>query len=452
MDLLNQTKDMCDLIEKNKVIKQPLSVSLFELQKQAFLNFVLYLALADGAYDPCDQDFIQNNLGMTVTKADALQFQKARNLDEAHFNTIPQTLKYFVLADAGRKIPSDPYHHGKARNLTLQYRKLGENYLAQTDHPGDKAVDLLTEYLIMMDRFLKDYGLLRPDAKTAPVDAGQPSEPEATPEELLAELNSMVGLRSVKEDVNRLVNLLKVQKMRQDLGLKSASVNKHMVFSGNPGSGKTTVARILAKIYRGIGVLQKGQLVEVDRSGLVSGYVGQTALKTQDVIDSAIGGVLFIDEAYTLTNEGGENDFGQEAVDTLLKAMEDHRDDLIVIVAGYTDQMEQFLNSNPGLKSRFNKMIVFEDYTAEEELQILKNMAKSQDYNFTFDALTTARYFFEERCENKPASFANARDVRNFLEKAITNQAERIMKNPDVQAEKELLTLIEAEDVIPIKL
>lgn len=190
--------------------------------------------------------------------------------------------------------------------------------------------------------------------------------------------------------------------------------------------------------------------MEVDRSGLVCGYIGQTATKTAEVIESALGGVLFIDEAYTLTNGKGQGDFGQEAVDTLLKGMEDHRDDLVVIVAGYTELMEEFLDSNPGLRSRFNKFINFEDYTAEEEVEILINNCKKQEYMLSRDALEEARRFFTERVANKPEGYANARDVRNYLEKAISNQATRIVGLKDV--DKNILAMLEKEDLVGIEL
>ena len=186
------------------------------------------------------------------------------------------------------------------------------------------------------------------------------------------------------------------------------------------------------------------------QSGLVCGYIGQTASKTAEVIESALGGVLFIDEAYTLTNGKGQGDFGQEAVDTLLKGMEDHRDDLVVIVAGYTELMEEFLDSNPGLRSRFNKFINFEDYTAEEEVEILINNCKKQAYMLSRDALEEARRFFTERVANKPEGYANARDVRNYLEKAISNQASRIVGLKDV--DKNILAMLEKEDLVGIEL
>lgn len=185
--------------------------------------------------------------------------------------------------------------------------------------------------------------------------------------------------------------------------------------------------------------------MEVDRSGLVSGYIGQTAAKVMEVVDTALGGVLFIDEAYTLTANKGQGDFGQEAVDTLLKAMEDNRDNLVVIVAGYTDLMEQFLDSNPGLRSRFNKFMKFEDYTAEQLLEIIKSMAAKQDYVLSEGARVAALEYYRKVTADKPENFGNARDARNFLEKAISNQAGRIVGIKDI--DKETIMTIEAEDL-----
>ena len=214
--------------------------------------------------------------------------------------------------------------------------------------------------------------------------APEPEEPKEPEKSGMEELNELIGLKTVKHDVEELVGLAKVRKMREEKGMKAVPVSLHLVFSGNPGTGKTTVARILAKLYKEIGILSTGQLVETDRSGLVAGYVGQTAIKTQKKIQEAMGGVLFIDEAYTL-NQEGEN-YGQEAIDTILKAMEDHRDKFVVIVAGYTDLMKAFIESNPGLKSRFNKFFYFPDYTVDELQAIFMMQCKKYQYKLTEEA------------------------------------------------------------------
>ena len=345
--------------------------------------------------------------------------------------------------------PDDPLVMGMVDKLNAEgFKTFGPRANAAILE-GSKVFSKLSSYCVMLDENLKAYGLLRPDYKSAAIQA-EAGGKEQSADELIAELNSLTGLTAVKEDVNALINLLKVQKMREQMGMKQTSVNKHLVFMGNPGTGKTTVARLLARIYKAIGAISKGHLVEVDRSGLVCGYIGQTASKTAEVIESALGGVLFIDEAYTLTNGKGQGDFGQEAVDTLLKGMEDHRDDLVVIVAGYTELMEEFLDSNPGLRSRFNKFINFEDYTAEEEVEILINNCKKQEYMLSRDAFEEARRFFTERVANKPEGYANARDVRNYLEKAISNQATRIVGLKDV--DKNILAMLEKEDLVGIEL
>jgi hypothetical protein len=217
-------------------------------------------------------------------------------------------------------------------------------------------------------------------------------EKQAQPlEHLLADLGHLIGLTSLKREVNSLVNLIKVRELRRKGGLPSPEITLHLVFTGNPGTGKTTVARLLAEICRALGVLKRGHLVEVDRSGLIGGYVGQTALKTKQVIESALDGVLFIDEAYSLTQSKSENDFGAECIATLLKAMEDHRDSLIVIVAGYADLMNSFLESNPGLRSRFTKDVHFPDYTGEDLWLVFDRIVEVNGFTLTADALDTAR-------------------------------------------------------------
>ena len=259
----------------------------------------------------------------------------------------------------------------------------------------------------------------------------------------MEELHELIGLKTVKHDVEEMVGLAKVRKMREEKGMKQVPVSLHLVFSGNPGTGKTTVARILAKLYKEIGILSTGQLIETDRSGLVAGYVGQTAIKTSQKIEEAMGGVLFIDEAYAL-NQEGEN-FGQEAIDTILKAMEDHRDKFIVIVAGYTELMKSFVESNPGLRSRFNKFFEFPDYTVEELQAIFMMQCKKYQYKLTEEAEAAIRDEITRMEAEKGENFANAREVRNLFERIITNQASRVADLENV--DEDTLTTITLEDL-----
>ena len=261
---------------------------------------------------------------------------------------------------------------------------------------------------------------------------------------LMAELEDLVGLEEVKKDVKNLMNLVKVRKLREQHELPVPPMSLHMVFVGNPGTGKTTVARLVSGLYAAIGVLSKGQLVEVDRSGLVAGYVGQTALKTQEVIKSALGGVLFIDEAYSLSS-GGENDFGREAIETILKAMEDHRDDLIVIVAGYTGPMEKFIHSNPGLESRFNKYFFFPDYNGEQLMEMFRIRCKKNGYTMSEETEKAAVEMFTQLYEERTENFGNGRDVRNVFEDMVVRQANRVAKL--AEPSKEDLMAVLSEDL-----
>ena len=273
------------------------------------------------------------------------------------------------------------------------------------------------------------------------------AQPEETPpeniEDLKKELEGYIGLTVIKKEVQSLINLVTVQKLRQQNDLPVEDLSLHMVFSGNPGTGKTMIARLMSRIYKSLGILSKGQLVEVDRGGLVAGYVGQTAIKTGEAVKKAMGGVLFVDEAYALTDHG-ENDYGQEAVDTLLKAMEDNRDDLVVIVAGYTELMEQFVHSNPGLESRFNRFMHFPDYTVEELLAIFNMRCEKSGYTLAGDARDLLKGLLA-LLSLDVEGFGNARGVRNLFERAVSAQADRLAGLETVT--RETLMLLTSADI-----
>ena len=307
----------------------------------------------------------------------------------------------------------------------------------QLSNEGKAQLSIETEVETMEEAERKPVAVAH---KTPGEDPEKPKEPEKSGME---ELEELVGLKTVKHDVEELIGLAKVRKMREEKGMKAVPMSLHLVFSGNPGTGKTTVARILGKLYKEIGILSTGQMIETDRSGLVAGYVGQTAIKTQKKIQEAMGGILFIDEAYML-NQKDEN-FGQEAIDTILKAMEDHRDEFIVIVAGYTQLMKDFVESNPGLKSRFNKFFEFPDYTVEELQQIFELQCKKYQYNLTDEADAAVREEIIRLEDSKGENFANAREVRNLFEKIIANQAARVSALEDV--DEETLSTITIDDL-----
>ncbi len=271
-------------------------------------------------------------------------------------------------------------------------------------------------------------------------------ESEKSFDELMEEMDNLVGLDAVKKDIHSMINFLKVCQLRKERGLKAPELSHHMVFSGNPGTGKTTIARLLSKMYKQIGLLENGQLVEVDRSGLIAAYQGQTAIKTAEVVQSALGGVLFIDEAYSLVQEDNDS-YGKECIATVLKAMEDHRDKLVVIVAGYDDLMNKFIESNPGLKSRFNKYVHFPDYTGEEMEKIFLLQCKSNGYKLEEEAQKIIREVFDKMYEMRNENFGNGRTVRNTFEKVINCQATRLASANGKEITDDELVMLTAADV-----
>lgn len=265
------------------------------------------------------------------------------------------------------------------------------------------------------------------------------------PDDVLQTLNHLIGMQSIKDEVTTLTNFLKIQQLRQQQGLPRISVSLHSVFCGSPGTGKTTIARLMGQIYKQLGILSKGHLIETDRSGMVAGYIGQTAKKVDDLINSALDGVLFIDEAYTLAPEGSKNDFGQEAIDTLLKRMEDYRDRLVVIVAGYSEEMSRFIDSNPGLKSRFNRYFYFEDYQPEELLTIYQNLCEQKHFKLDSSSQQILLDKFTKMYSIRDKSFGNGRLVRNIFEKTVEKQANRLVKLSEITSE--IMITILAEDI-----
>jgi stage V sporulation protein K len=264
--------------------------------------------------------------------------------------------------------------------------------------------------------------------------------------DVLNELDSYTGMDGIKRDIRTLINLLKIQKQRENQGLTVVKPTLHMVFTGPPGTGKTTVGRIMGRVFKALGVLNKGHVVEVDRSGLVAGYVGQTAIKVDEVVQQAKDGILFIDEAYTLSPADGQDSFGQEAIDTLLKRMEDFRDSLVVIVAGYEEEMQRFIESNPGFKSRFNKYINFEDYKPNELIEIFKAIVKRNNYIASNDLLVKLNDKFNEIYISRTKSFGNGRVVRNLFEKIIENQSNRLAQHSGDLSENDL-QILEVSDL-----
>ena len=350
--------------------------------------------------------------------------------DGSSLTGTPNGLFYRALVYTGANFLS-LYNHSEAGEQSRQAYLGNMKHFLERELARELRFNAVDDYKAKENRFYQGFD---------GVPGTQNREDASGPME---QLNALIGLDSIKQDVVELSSFVSLQELRREAGLKPVPVSLHLVFTGNPGTGKTTVARILAKIYKKNGVLSKGQLVEVDRADLVAGYIGQTAIKTQKKIEEALGGILFIDEAYTLAKEG--NDFGQEAIDTLLKAMEDHRDDFIVIVAGYTDLMTTFINSNPGLKSRFNKFIEFPDYSADELYRIFCSMCASYDYELDEDAGEIIRAKIEDMVADKAPNFANARAVRNLFEAVITNQAARVIASHETSPS--VLMLLTKEDL-----
>lgn len=489
--LLKACVDKANSIGRSAYTESNGTFSLLDQLRMDFLKYLVFLSMADGCIQKDEVVYINSVLGYQFTLDSLTEFAYKNKLNSNDFvKIVPESLKYFVKANNGIEFSYGVKYYSLVNLYCSTFHGVGRELIAISNGVCQEEIDALTMYSILLDQHVKTLEEASANAResipfapgrgyninntmaNSPYSAnndnnfnrdqednkeefkfvGTISKPdrEESLDDLYRELLSMIGLESVKKEVGNLVNLLKISKIREEQGLNPPPISMHLVFLGNPGTGKTTVARILARIYHSLGILSKGQLVEVDRSGLVAGYMGQTAEKVASVVEKAIGGVLFIDEAYSLSVNKSEGDFGQEAIDTLNKAMEDHRDELIVIVAGYSDEMQQFLDANPGMRSRFNRYITFPDYTPEELLQILVGKAEKIDYKIDNEARKYITNQYKNILENKPENFGNARSVRNYLDKAISNQANRLISLENV--DRDALVTLTVDDIKDLSL
>lgn len=468
------TCELCGKYEhKGRKVKNT-SMAARDFARLAYLKYLLFVADSNGSLNDAETNFINGCLGMNANALYLNRFIRENKITcKSAGDTFETVLELFTDADmlegeptgsisllfietinsAGLMLSSmdggaDAAQTAAIAQIMVRLRSKRILNLRFWQSPLKNRMAKVPDDFSARNREAENIREKKPDSRDIDADTGTVEilEIPETLEELMEQLHGLTGLKRVKEELDTLINLIKVRRLRAERGLPELPLSLHMVFSGNPGTGKTTVARLLAKIYSKLGILRKGHLVETDRAGLVSGYIGQTAIKTGKVIEKAMGGVLFIDEAYTLTSQAGSNDFGMEAVNTLLKEMEDHRDDFIVIAAGYPEEMEQFLESNPGLHSRFRTKILFEDYEPLELMEIFKSMCSKYALVPSIEAEKHVLEFFRKRCDEENENFANARDVRNFVDSALSNQANRIAA-AEGSISDEMLTSLELSDV-----
>ena len=390
----------------------------------------------------------------TVAQCRSLGDLRASGLvnDKRRFLETPSTFFDLLVSIDARDLSAHARHY---YDLAV---RIAHTVASLDDHVAHLELQAIDRFRTMLLRTIELSGLPRPGAEAAgkpdgadaaatavagtTTAASKPARVRRGVEPLLAELEALIGLAAVKAEVRLVVNLLQIQRLRRKRNLPVVEGSRHLVFTGNPGTGKTTVARLLADLYWELEVVDHGQLVETDRSGLVAGYVGQTAIKVTEVFTSALGGVLLIDEAYALA-QGGDRDFGQEAIATLVKLVEDHRDDVVVIAAGYPDEMDEFIDSNPGLRSRFPKTIHFADYTDDELVQIFESLCTKSRYQCDAAAGTKLQAVFA--AQERGRGFGNGRFARNLFEDAVARQASRLVKL-ESPTDEQLLTLT-ADDI-----
>jgi stage V sporulation protein K len=429
-----------------------LGINILQNISQYVCALTVYFSNKDGELSKEEESLIINYLS-TVQGLD-IDFPKRNQLKWAEEILLkhPLFLKFVVMHDIGCETMGILWH---IRHIILTIIAVDENF-------SDAEINEVRLYLQSLQALLDSKNLswsfdildsppqilekisdFSSESSYVQKTDGNSNHNGEDLESYLKKLNDLVGLSDVKQEVTALINLVKIRQLRISRGMKMPDTTLHMVFSGSPGTGKTTVARLLGSIYKALGVLSKGHVVEVDRSGLVAGYVGQTAIKTMDALKKAHGGILFIDEAYTLVGKEEDN-FGQEAIDTVLKYMEDNRDDIIVIVAGYVEQMKSFVLSNPGLQSRFNKYINFADYSVTELYEIYLRMSVNQEYYYNQEV---AQLIYDglEKTKTNDTHFANARTVRNIFESIITQHANRIAS--EGHSDNDSLCTIDKKDV-----
>jgi AAA+ superfamily predicted ATPase len=393
--------------------------------QESVIQFLIKIAANDNKISDLEIDLLNGLSAKTLTKEEYINQSKvAINSDEAtnvqYANELVELLSYI------KNVSEDC-----AKLLYMDIKELAFTLIAIDEDRDEDEIQILTEEMNAIETALYPKSTTAISNNSGPQksrgisDSNEPINKSLN--ELTDELESLIGLAGVKQNVLSLLNMIRVNEMRQEFGMKATPVTHHLVFTGNPGTGKTTVARILAGIYRELGVLSKGHLIEVSRHSLVGGYVGQTAIKTQKVIEESIGGILFIDEAYSLAKTDSGMDYGSEAIETLLKAMEDNRRDFVVIAAGYPYEMSNFINSNPGLKSRFTKYIKFDDYNIDELFKIFISYVTQNGYSLSNSAEEEITNIIRSIYNQRGKNFGNARAMRTLFESIVQNHSNRVI-------------------------